>query len=142
MLPTDHPLQLIMAALHSRCGHYIFALWFLLSIYGRPMEQGRPLHFCPVVSFFLLFFPHLISAVGDWMSTILLHMVWPSMNLERRSEMCCAWLAGNAGPKKSSKIFHLGTIAQLCQAISSQLRHVSTIRKKIVKQQCLPHMSS
>jgi len=23
----------IMAALHSRCGHYIFALWFLLSIY-------------------------------------------------------------------------------------------------------------
>ena len=22
---------LVMAALHSRCGHYIFALWFLLS---------------------------------------------------------------------------------------------------------------
>jgi len=34
--------------------------------------------FCPVVSsFFLLFFPRLISAVGDWMSTILPHMVWP-----------------------------------------------------------------
>jgi len=27
--------------------------------------------------FYLLFFPHLISAVGDWMSTILPHMVWP-----------------------------------------------------------------
>jgi len=27
--------------------------------------------------FFLFFFPRLISAVGDWMSTILLHMVWP-----------------------------------------------------------------
>jgi len=26
---------LVMAALRSRCGHYIFALWFLL--YGRPM---------------------------------------------------------------------------------------------------------
>jgi len=26
-------------------------------------------------SFF--FFPHLISAIGDWMSTILLHMAWP-----------------------------------------------------------------
>jgi len=25
---------------------------------------------------------------------------------------------------------HLGTIAQLCQAISSQLRHISTIGKK------------
>jgi len=36
---------------------------------------------------------------------------------------------------------HLGTIAQLCQA-SLQLRHVSTIRKKLVKQHCLPHMSS
>jgi len=22
-----------MAALHSRCGHYIFALWFLLSFF-------------------------------------------------------------------------------------------------------------
>ena len=26
-------LQLIMAALRSRCGHYIFALWFLSSIF-------------------------------------------------------------------------------------------------------------
>ena len=37
---------------------------------------------------------------------------------------------------------HLGTIAQLCLAMSSQLSHISTIGKKIVKQQCLPHMSS
>ena len=49
-----------MAALRSRCGHYIFVLWFLLSSF-----------------FFLLFlFPRLISAVAEWMSTILLHMVW------------------------------------------------------------------
>jgi len=48
--------ELIMAALHSRCGHYILVL-FLLS------------------SFF--FFLRLISAVADWMSAILLHMVWP-----------------------------------------------------------------
>jgi len=34
---------------------YIFILWFLLSFV----------------------FPCLISAVGDWMSTILPHMVWP-----------------------------------------------------------------
>ena len=26
---------------------------------------------------FLSFFPRLISAVGDWMYTILWHMVWP-----------------------------------------------------------------
>ena len=27
--------------------------------------------------FFLFFFPRLISAIADWMSTILAHMVWP-----------------------------------------------------------------
>jgi len=49
-----------MSALCNMAGHYIFALWFLL------------------LSFFLFFFfPRLISAVGDWMSAILAHMVWP-----------------------------------------------------------------
>jgi len=43
--------------------------------------------------------------------------------------------------QKSPKIRHLGSIAQLCQAISLQLRHVSTIGEKLVKQQYLPHMS-
>jgi len=62
--PTTRPMQdyamdcrkwrkLIMAALRSRCRHYIFVLWFLLSSFS---------------SFF--FFPHLFSAVADWMSTI------------------------------------------------------------------------
>jgi len=45
----------VMASLCNRAGHYIFALWFLL----------------------FSFFPRLISAVGDWMSTMLLHIVWP-----------------------------------------------------------------
>jgi len=59
--------------------------------------------------------------------------VWqcgPSANLECRSEMCCTLLAGNAGPQKSPKILRLHTIAQLCRAISSQRRHVSTIGKR------------
>ena len=47
--------------------------------------------------------------------------------------------------KKSPKIRHLRTIAQqiaqLCCAISSQLRHILTIGKKLVKQQYLLHMS-
>ena len=37
---------------------------------------------------------------------------------------------------------HLRTITQVCPALSSQLRHVSTIRKKLVKQQYLLRMSS
>jgi len=51
------------------------------------------------------------------------------------------WLAENTGRKKSSKNRHLGTIAQLCRAMSSQLRHISTIGKKLVKQQYLLQMS-
>ena len=62
-------------------------------------------------------------------------------NLECRSEMCCTRLAGNTGRKNDAKNRHLRTIAQLCRAIFSQLRHVSTIGKKLVKQQYLPHMS-
>jgi len=46
--------------------------------------------------------------------------------------MCCMWLTGNAGPKKSPKIGHIGTIAHLYWALSSQLRHVLTIGKKIL----------
>jgi len=46
-------------------------------------------------------------------------------------------LAGNTG----RKIRHFGTIAQLCRAISSELRHVLTIKTKLVKQQYLLHMS-
>jgi len=44
--------------------------------------------------------------------------------------------------QKIAKNHHPGTIAQLCRAASSQLRHVSTIGKKLVKQQYLLHMSS
>jgi len=47
-----------MAALWNKAGHYILPSGFFL------------------LSFFLSF-PRLISAVADWMSTILLHMVWP-----------------------------------------------------------------
>jgi len=118
---------LVMAALWNshRAGHYIFVPWFLFFL-------------------LLLLFSSPISAVADWMSTIPLHMVWQLVrkaNLECRSEMCCTRLAGNAGTKKSPKIGRLGNIAQLRRAISSQLRHASTIGKKLVKQQYLLHMS-
>ena len=43
--------------------------------------------------------------------------------------------------QKVAKNRYLGTIAQLCQAISSQLRHVSTVGKKLVKQQYLLYIS-
>jgi len=54
-----------------------------------------------------------------------------SANFECMSEMCCTRLAENTGRKNR----HFGTIVQICRAISSELRHVSTIGKKTVKQQ-------
>jgi len=53
-------------------------------------------------------------------------------------ETCCTRLAENTGHKNRQKVAicapsksrHLRTIVQLCRAISSQLRHVSTIGKK------------
>jgi len=49
-------------------------------------------------------------------------------------------LAENTGRKKVAKNRHLGIIAQLCRAISSQRSHISTIGKKLVKQQYVLHM--
>jgi len=42
-------------------------------------EIGQAIIFSSMVSaiFFFLLFPRLISAVADWMSTILPHTVWP-----------------------------------------------------------------
>jgi len=46
---------------------------FLWPSYGI----GQAIIFLPCGFFFSSFFPHLISAAADWMSSILLHMVWP-----------------------------------------------------------------
>jgi len=106
-----------MVALCNRADHYIFALWFL--------------------SFFFC----LMSAAADWMSAILHTWCGLSANIRCRSETCCTRLAENTGRKKVAKNRHLGTIPQLCRAISSQIRHVSTIGKKHVKQQYVLHTS-
>ena len=63
-----------------------------------------------------------------------------SANLRCRSETCCTWVTEKTQDAKVAKNHHLGTIAQLCRAISLQLRHVSTIRKKLVKHQYLLHV--
>ena len=61
-----------------------------------------------------------------------------SANLSCRSETCCMQLAENT--VHDAKNRHLGTITQLCRAISSKLRLISTSGKKLVKQQYLPHV--
>jgi len=94
----------------------------------------QTLYFHPVVSSFyiLLFFPRLISAVAYSMLPYFHTWCGLSANLGCRSEMCCMRLAENTGRKKSLNICNLRPIAQLCQSISSQLRHVSTMRKNFL----------
>ena len=52
--------------------------------------------------------------------------------------MCCTQLAENAGSKKVAKNRHLGTIPQLCRAISLQLSYVSTIGKNLLSSNISP----
>jgi len=113
----------IMAALRSRCGHYILQLWFLsffllvpFFAYSQRSQSG-----C---------LPYFDTRCG------------PSANLECMSEMCCTRLAEKYRTQRSPKNRHLRTIAELRRVISSQIRHVLTIGKKtFVKHQYLLHMS-
>jgi len=106
---------MIMVALCNRADHYIFPCDFYLLSFFFPRPQIGCL-------------PYFYTWRG------------PSANLECMSEMCCSRIAANTGCKKVAKNRHLGTIPQLRWATSSQLRHVSTIGKKL-KQQYLLHMS-
>ena len=156
-----------MAALRSRCGHYIFVLWFLLPFFFI---------FSFFISLFCLvpcgrlswlfdsFWAHVnilriasYRIVGlSYLSFLFLAYSQPSQivclpyfhtwcglsaNLGCRSETCCTRLAENIGRKNTPKIRHLGTIAQIWWAIPWQLGHVSTMGNKLVKRQYLPHMS-
>ena len=63
----------------------------------------------------LSFFPRLISAVGDWMSTILPYVVWPIVQIKDAGLK----RAARGSPKtEDAKNRHLGNIVQLYRAIS------------------------
>ena len=104
----------IMAALCNRAGH----------IYFHPV----------VSSFFLSSFFFSSSNLSRRRLDVCHFHTWCglSVNLRCRSETCCTQLAENTGCKKVAKNRHLGTIPQLCRAISSQPRHILTIGKKVL----------
>ena len=60
----------------------------------------------------------------------------PSAKLECRSETCCTQLAGNAGPKKIAIWAPSNNF--IGRAVSSQLRHISTIRKNVLSSNISP----
>ena len=72
---TSYTIRLLfMAALCNKVGHYIFVLKFLLRSFflWPPCVADADIIFLPCA-----FFPRLISAVAEYISTVLLHMVWP-----------------------------------------------------------------
>jgi len=111
-----------MAALRNRAGHYIFALWFLSSsssiFVSSPNLSGHRLDVYHTST-------HGVALVRIYSGGL----------------KCAARGFLHIQDAKVANNRHLGTIAQLRRAISSQLRHVSTIRNKHVKQQYLLHMS-
>jgi len=100
-------------AAHLWAGHYILQLWFL--------------------SFFLLsfFFPRLFSAAGDWMSTILPHVIWHYSEFKMHVWNVVHVARWKYKTQKLRKNGHLCTIAHLHRVISPQLRHISTIGKML-----------
>jgi len=57
---------------------FIIVLCICVVLLWSPYVIGQTIIFLPCsVSLLLSFFPCLISAAADWMSTILLHMAWP-----------------------------------------------------------------
>jgi len=64
----------------------------------------------------------------------------PSANLECRSKIYCTQLAGNAGPKNRQKFV---IWAPSHKFVGLYLHNLGTYRQsaKLVKQQCLPHVS-
>jgi len=65
-------------AMATNIGMLFAITGFVMTPYGI----GQAIIFLPCGFFYFLllssiFFPRLISAVGDWMPTILPHMVWP-----------------------------------------------------------------
>jgi len=113
--------------------------WVLLLLWS-PYGIGETIIFSCCSLFFLLFFPRLISPAADWMSAILPHMVWPWCEFKMQVWNLLHAACWKHRTQKVAKNRHLGTIAQLWQAISSQLKHVSAVRKKL-KQQYVLHMS-
>jgi len=112
-------LSFLMDALWNRAGHYIFILWF----------------FFYLSSFFL--FPHLISAVGHWMSTILLHMVWPYCEFRMHVWNLLHTACWKCRMQKSPSGHHPTTL--LAYIFTTKARIAN--QKKPLKQQYLPHRS-
>jgi len=122
---TYETFIIIVAAVCNMAGHYIFALWFLSSIFYLSS----------------IFFPRLISAAAGWMLPYFDTWCGLSASLECRSERCCTRLAANVGPKKSRQKSPSGQHPTTLSGYVFATKAYIDNRKKIVKLQYLLYMS-
>jgi len=94
---------------------------FILSSFSSPILRGQRLDVCHTST-------HMMWALCEFTM-----QVWNVLHAAR-------WKYRTQ--KLHTKNRHLRTIAQLCLAISSQLKHISSIAKRVVKQEYLLYMSS
>jgi len=102
---------IIMVTQWNRADRYIFAVWFLSSIFFFFAWSQLPQIGC---------LPYFDAWCGF------------SANLECRCEICCKRLAGNTGHKKWCKNAMWALSHNSCEDIAQLLRHVSRIGKKLV----------
>jgi len=100
-----------MVALWNRADHYIFALWLFLSC-------------------FFFFSPNLSRRRLDVCHTSTHGVALLRISDAGLKPAACGSLKHRM--QKVAKNRRLGTIAQICRAISSQLRHISTIGKNLL----------
>ena len=104
----------------------------LRSLLRPPIEMGRPLYFATVVSiFFFLSSFFLAYSQQSEIGCLPYDHTWCGLSVNLECMLDCLKCVEQGSLKiHDAKIHHLGTIAQLCQAVSSHLRHVSTVGKK------------
>ena len=109
-------------------------LFFMVALFNR--ADHIYLHYVVCYSFFFLSSPNLSGRRLD-----VCHTSTHGVDLVRIQDGGLKRAARGLLEMQDAKSRHLCTIIQICRAISSQVRHVSTIGKKLVKQQYLFQMS-
>ena len=123
---VEHNLlrSIIMAALWNRAGYYIYALWFLL------------------LSIF--FFSCLFSAVADWMSTILLHIVSPQcefrMQIADLKRAARGWLKIQNAKMTKTPSWHHRTSLSLSGYIFATKACIDNRKKNSLNSSVSPHV--
>ena len=115
---------IFMTALCNRAGHYIFALWFLSSI------------------FFLLsiFSSHNLSRRRLDVCHTSAHGVASSANLGCRSETCCTRLPENTGRKNDPSGHHRTTLSGYIFAIKARIHNRNKLLNSNTSSTCPRNM--